>query len=125
MANVKHRAPMILTLSTKEMASRAALIAKEKGFKGLFVGQPGINCNRICSGHGLKCSTSTLLKANNCNTLTGVFQCDRCNPNYGPDQPAFVSGKFSENFGSCLYNSKNEMDCGGSHPDTLRLCACG
>jgi hypothetical protein len=76
------------------------------------------DCFQVCSASGLFCEHSDQSLINNCESLYSHFNCSSCIANNGVDQPAFVIEDQR-----CLVNSM-VPGCGGSHPLTLRLCAC-
>lgn len=89
------------------------------------VSAQGQSCSDACAVLGLQCSEAALARLNTCEALRDHMDCSRgCSANFGPDQPAQVAEPSDPKRGECLFTT-GATSCGGSHPVTVRLCACG
>lgn len=51
----------------------------------------GLSCDDVCASVGKKCTPGLFPALNDCQLLASHFPCtDRCEVNYGPDQPVYV-----------------------------------
>ncbi|CAE8591903.1 unnamed protein product, partial [Polarella glacialis] len=87
----------------------------------------GESCAEFCGTQASQCLAADLVFINDCTTLKRFHYCERCEGNYGSDQPALVVGRQSQAYGACLYNSdpfQYPITCEAAHSDTRRLCVC-
>ncbi|CAE8645940.1 unnamed protein product, partial [Polarella glacialis] len=91
------------------------------------VGRSGESCAEFCGTQASQCLAADLVFINDCTTLKRFHYCERCEGNYGSDQPALVVGRQSQAYGACLYNIdpfQYPITCEAAHSDTRRLCVC-
>ena len=48
-------------------------------------GDYGESCSDVCRKRDMACEDSALQAVNNCNSLTALFKCTKCERNEGPD----------------------------------------
>ena len=89
-------------------------------------GDYGESCSDVCRKRGMACEDSALHAVNNCNSLTALFKCTKCERNEGPDQPCQVNPSAGiGTHGECLLKSNTDtLTCEGKHPKTRRACVC-
>jgi len=98
----------------------------------LSVAQRGSSCAEFCAQSGGVCVERLFPLLNLCSAIKMRVECDSCEESVGADQPAMVeSGAATAAMprGRCLVNQlaappPHASKCGGSHPDTRRLCLC-
>ena len=61
-----------------------------KSMRAFHAVKAGISCDDVCAEQAYKCAKHLFHVVNNCNELKKAFDCDKCEENYGFEQPAFV-----------------------------------